>query len=79
MCRSSGPDSTRGRWSATAGPTIGYAISVPPTYNRATPAPLVLALHFGVQGGPSLNAGRDVLRILIAPALAELGAVIVAP
>jgi predicted peptidase len=61
------------------GPAIGYAISVPPTYNRATPAPLVLALHFGVQGGPSLNAGRDVLRILIAPALAELGAVIVAP
>jgi predicted peptidase len=62
-----------------AGPAIGYAISVPPTYNRATPAPLVLALHFGVQGGPSLNAGRDVLRILIAPGLAELGAVMVAP
>ena len=62
-----------------AGPSIGYAISVPPTYNRATPAPLVLALHFGVQGGPSLFAGRDLLRILIAPGLAELGAVIVAP
>jgi predicted peptidase len=62
-----------------AGTSIGYAISVPPTYNRATPVPLVLALHFGVQGGPSLFAGRDLLRILIAPALAELGAVIVAP
>jgi predicted peptidase len=62
-----------------AGPAIGYALSVPPTYNRATPAPLILALHFGVQGGPSLNAGRDVLRLLIAPGLAELGAVIVAP
>jgi predicted peptidase len=62
-----------------AGPSIGYAISVPPTYNRALPAPLVLALHFGVQGGPSLFAGRDLLRILMAPALAELGAVIVAP
>jgi predicted peptidase len=62
-----------------AGSSIGYAISVPPTYNRATPAPLVLALHFGVQGGPSLFAGRDLLRILIAPGLAELGAVIVAP
>ena len=62
-----------------SGPSIGYAISVPPTYNRATPAPLVLALHFGVQGGPSLNAGRDLLRILTGPALAELGAVMVAP
>ena len=62
-----------------AGPPLGYAISVPPAYNRGTPAPLVLALHFGVQGGPSLFAGRDLLRILIAPALAELGAVIVAP
>jgi predicted peptidase len=62
-----------------AGSSIGYAISVPPTYNRATPAPLVLALHFGLQGGPSLNAGRDVLRLLIAPGLAEFGAVMVAP
>ena len=62
-----------------AGESIGYAISVPPTYNRAMPVPLVLALHFGVQGGPSLFAGRDLLRILIAPGLAEFGAVIVAP
>jgi predicted peptidase len=61
------------------GPTIGYAISVPPAYNRTTPAPLVLALHFGVQGGPSLFAGRDVVRLLIAPGLADLGAIIVAP
>ena len=61
------------------GPSIGYAISVPPGYTRATPAPLVLALHFGVQGGPSLNAGRDVVRLLIGPGLAELGALIVAP
>lgn len=61
------------------GPTIGYAISVPPGYDRATRVPLVLALHFGVQGGPSLFAGRDLLRLLIAPGLAGLGAVIVAP
>jgi predicted peptidase len=61
------------------GPSIGYAIVVPPGYNNTTSAPLVLALHFGVQGGPSTYAGRDVLRILIAPALADLGAVMVAP
>lgn len=60
-------------------PTIGYAISVPPGYTRTTPAPLVLALHFGVQGGPSLFAGRDLVRLLIAPGLADLGAIIVAP
>jgi len=61
------------------GPRVWYVISVPPTYNQATPVPLVLALHFGVQGGSSQYAGRDVLRILIGPALADLGAVIVAP
>jgi predicted peptidase len=61
------------------GPRLWYAISVPSTYNHATPVPLVLALHFGVQGGSSQYAGRDVLRILIGPALAELGAVMVAP
>src|SRR5262245_8750634 len=61
------------------GPSIGYAISVPPAYTRGTPVPLVLALHFGVQGGSSLFAGRDVLQLLIGPGLTELGAVIVAP
>ena len=60
-------------------PSIGFAISVPPAYKRGTPVPLVLALHFGVQGGPSQFAGRDVLQLLIGPGLAELGAVIVAP
>ena len=62
-----------------ARPSVGYAISVPPGYNRTTPTALVLALHFGVQGGPSLFAGRDLLQLLIAPGLAELGAVIIAP
>lgn len=61
------------------GPTIGYAISVPPGYTRTTQAPLVLALHFGVQGGPSLFAGRDLVRLLIGPGLSELGAIVVAP
>ncbi|MBI4888921.1 MAG: alpha/beta fold hydrolase [Acidobacteria bacterium] len=60
-------------------PAIGYAIVVPPGYTRATKAPLVLALHFGVQGGPSLFAGRDLVQLLVGPALAELGAIIVAP
>ena len=56
-------------------PTIHYAISVPPHY-RGDPVPLVLALHFG--GDPD-GAGRSMLDILVQPALADLGAIIVAP
>ena len=29
-------------------PAVGYAISIPPTYSPSTPAPLILALHFGI-------------------------------
>jgi predicted peptidase len=60
-------------------PAIHYAISIPPNYSPTTPVPLVLALHFGVGGGNAAGAGRDVVRILVGPALAELGAIIVAP
>lgn len=58
------------------GPAMNYAILIPDGYSSAAPAPLILALHFG--GNPS-GAGNSVLQILIAPALAELGAIIVAP
>jgi predicted peptidase len=60
-------------------PTIHYAISIPPHYSPATPVPLILALHFGVRGGDAAGAGGQVVQILIGPALAELGAIIVAP
>jgi predicted peptidase len=63
----------------TDGPAINYAISIPRSYSRATPVPLVLALHFGVGGGDAAGAGASVVQILIGPALAELGAIIVAP
>ena len=52
-----------------------FALSVPQAY-RGQPVPLVLALHFG--GDPN-GAGRAMLDILVLPALAELGAIIVAP
>jgi dipeptidyl aminopeptidase/acylaminoacyl peptidase len=57
-------------------PTIHYAISVPANYSPSAHVPLVLALHYG--GNPA-GAGRGVLEILVRPALAELGAIIVAP
>ncbi len=63
----------------TGKPAIGYAISIPANYSPSTPVPLILALHFGVGGGDAAGAGGDVVQILIGPALAELGAIIVAP
>jgi predicted peptidase len=60
-------------------PAIHYAISIPRNYSPPARVPLILALHFGVRGGDSAGAGRDVVAILIGPALAELGAIIVAP
>src|SRR6516162_400936 len=55
---------------------IHYAISIPAGLSPASPVPLVLALHFA---GDSRGAGQAVLEILVEPALADLGAVIVAP
>lgn len=60
-------------------PAIHYAIFIPDNYLPPARVPLILALHFGVRGGDSAGAGRDVVEILIGPALAELGAIIVAP
>lgn len=60
-------------------PAVHYAISIPDSYSPSARVPLILALHFGVRGGDSAGAGRDVVEILIGPALAELGAIIVAP
>lgn len=60
-------------------PAIHYAISIPDNYSPRARVPLILALHFGVGGGSSAGAGRDVVEILIKPALEELGAIIVAP
>jgi predicted peptidase len=61
------------------GPPMGYAISIPANYSPSKPVPLILALHFGVGGGDAAGAGGDMVEILIGPALAQLGAIIVAP
>jgi len=60
-------------------PAIRYAIHIPGNYSPSTPVPLILALHFGVRGADADGAGGDVVQILVGPALAELGAIIVAP
>src|SRR5215467_7739009 len=58
---------------------IGYAISIPSTYSPSTPAPLVLALHYGIGNRDSTGVGVDLVKGLIGPALEGLGAIIVAP
>jgi predicted peptidase len=63
----------------TGEPLVRYAISIPRGYSPSSRVPLVLALHFGVQDGKSAGAGRAVVQSLVAPALAELNAIIVAP
>src|SRR6202163_2639953 len=60
-------------------PAVRYAISIPRNYSHSKPVTLILALLFGVGGSDAAGAGGDVVQILIGPALAELGAVIVAP
>src|ERR1700674_4419725 len=55
---------------------IHYAISIPAGFAPTSPTPLILALHFG---GDPRGAGQAVLEILVEPALAEIGAIIVAP
>ncbi|HWE49403.1 MAG TPA: dienelactone hydrolase family protein [Bryobacteraceae bacterium] len=60
-------------------PDVHYAISIPRNYSSSKPVPLILALHFGVAGGSPAGAGFDLVRILVGPALADLGGIIVAP
>lgn len=61
------------------GPAIGYTISIPRNYSPSTPVPLIVALHFGTRGADAAGAGGAVVQTLIGPALADLGAIIVAP
>jgi predicted peptidase len=60
-------------------PGIGYAISIPPDYSASTPAPLILALHYGIGDHDSAGVGADLVKGLIGPAFVGLGAIIVAP
>ena len=48
-------------------PGIGYALSIPPGYSPSTPAPLVLALHYGIGNRDSTGVGADLVKGLIGP------------
>ena len=59
------------------GKQLRFTISVPEGYSAKKPTPLVLALHYGGRVTPFYGGGM--IQILVGPALAELGAIIVAP
>jgi predicted peptidase len=61
---------------ATGGQML-YALSVPTNYSAEHPVPLILALHPGGERPPYY--GDLFLRQVAAPALSDLGAIIVAP
>jgi len=60
----------------SGGLSLRYVISLPQNYSTSNPVPLVLALHYG--GSPN-GAAQGVLLTLVQPALADLGAIIIAP
>jgi len=59
------------------GGSMLYAISVPKNYDPQIPAPLVLVLHSG--GERMRYYGSAFMRLLVAPALGDLRAIMVAP
>jgi predicted peptidase len=59
------------------GQTLRFTLSIPDEYRGDQPFPLIVALHYGGRVTPYY--GRGMLEILVQPALAELGAIIVAP
>jgi poly(3-hydroxybutyrate) depolymerase len=71
-----GPGIHNQRFTRPDAPEVRYAISVPREYSPSRPVPLVLALHFG---GNPFGAGAGLLRVLVGPAFADLGAIVVAP
>lgn len=64
-----------------AGADLRYTVALPGGYTGERVLPLVLALHYGWPGGgrPAPFYGKGVLLGLARPALAPLGAIIVAP
>ncbi|HET9217979.1 MAG TPA: prolyl oligopeptidase family serine peptidase [Terriglobia bacterium] len=55
---------------------LRYVISVPTDYSSSKPVPLILALHYG---GSSNGAAQGLMLNLVQPALAAVGALIIAP
>ena len=58
---------------------VKYAIEIPASYDGSTPAPLVLALHYGYDGSvPEAYTGEGMIESFRS-GLAELNAIVIAP
>src|SRR5262245_49040055 len=59
--------------------SVKYTIDVPSSYDGKTPAPLVLALHYGYDGAkPAPYTGKEMIEAF-RPGLSGLNAILVAP
>lgn len=54
-----------------------FSLSIPEGFEKHSPSPLILALHYAGHGSPYY--GKPMITELIEPALQELGAIILAP
>jgi predicted peptidase len=58
---------------------VKYTIEIPANYDGSTPAPLVLALHYGYDGAvPEAYTGEGMIESF-RPGLAEFNAIVIAP
>lgn len=64
-------------FASKSGEKIRYSILVPVDYDPKTPKPLIVALHYGGKVTP--HYARGLIKVLIAPGLRELNAIVVAP
>ncbi len=58
---------------------VSFSISIPSSYDAATPIPLVVALHFGKGARYQPFFGNQMLRLMVMPAMRELEAIYLAP
>jgi predicted peptidase len=77
VAQSSSPTFERRTFKAPDGTAMRYGLSLPATYDKSRPRPLVLALHPG--GGGTPFYGDEYMRGIFLPGLNELAPIMIAP
>jgi predicted peptidase len=78
VAQSAQPTFERRTFNMPDGSAIRYGLAVPRDYSKASPRPLVIALHPG--GGAGMPYyGDQYMRTIFVPGLRELGAITIAP
>jgi predicted peptidase len=78
VAQSAQPTFERRTFTMPDGSTIRYGLAVPRDYSKASPRPLVIALHPGGGAGTPYY-GDQYMRTIFVPGLRELGAITIAP